>query len=712
MKVSLVVTFVFLWLIGVSSSVNAQSSSGIQNGSFETPSIATYAYRPSSSWTFISSAGIQHNGSAWGAPNAPDGVQTAFLQDGTTGGNGTISQVFTVPAAGTYSISFYSALRAYRTSPTLMSFNVTMDGTNIGSFSPTATAFSQFTTSSILLTAGSHTLSFVGTGAAPDTSDFIDFVTLNNVSAQLPPSNTAPPTITGTPQVGLTLTGANGSWTNAPTSFSYQWYRAGAPISGATALTYSPQTADVGSTLTLGEIAANAAGSSAQAMSAATAPVTSPPATGMAGGQVLFGVKPYTCVRNFYVDGVTGQDVSTSGSQSYPWNTIQYANNKGGLKPGDCVNVAAGTYAQPGTGGMGLTLSTGGNANAPTGYVTYIGAPNHATRITGSASTYNLVRITGSYIIIDGFDLDGTGTPNYAVSNDPAFSQGPGHHIMVLNNLIHDSGGGGVGFQHADYFTVIGNTIYNTCNTSQYQESGISIYEPAALQNFTPTLVWDTATFHITIANNIVYNNAEKMAGAHSDGNGIIIDDWLYTQQAPHTPYPYQGLVQSNLSYNNGGKGIQVFLSLNVTVANNTVFNNNLDVQNTATWRGELNNAASNNVKWINNIAWSQPNSSDARRNNTAVLMGTYGSYSLANVVWKENLTFDGTTGDTSASLPTPAQLSAFLSANRAGVNPLLRNLQPLSNSPVIASGSPTPAYPPMSLYGEALGTPPDIGAY
>ena len=86
MKVSLVVTFVFLWLIGVSSSVNAQSPSGIQNGSFETPSIASYAYRPSSSWTFIGNAGIQHNGSAWGAPNAPDGVQTAFLQYGTIRG--------------------------------------------------------------------------------------------------------------------------------------------------------------------------------------------------------------------------------------------------------------------------------------------------------------------------------------------------------------------------------------------------------------------------------------------------------------------------------------------------------------------------------------------------------------------------------------------------------------------------------------------------
>ena len=164
--------------------VTAAPASGIVNGSFEAPSIATYAYRPSSSWTLIGNAGIQHNGSGWGAPNAPDGVQTAFLQYGTNPlGNGTISQVFTVAANGTYSISFYSALRAYRTSPTLMSFNVTMDGTNIGSFSPTSTSFSQFTTSQIQLTAGSHTLSFVGTGAGPDTSDFIDFVTLNNTSA-------------------------------------------------------------------------------------------------------------------------------------------------------------------------------------------------------------------------------------------------------------------------------------------------------------------------------------------------------------------------------------------------------------------------------------------------------------------------------------------------------------------------------------------------
>ena len=156
--------------------------SGIVNGSFETPSTSSYSYRPTGgSWTFAVSSGIQHNGSAWGAPNAPDGVQTAFLQDGTNEGNGTISQSIYLPSSGTYTVSFQAALRAYQTSPTPMSFKVTFDSTVVGSFSPTSRSFSSFTTAPISLTAGFHTLSFVGTGAAPDTSDFIDSVTLNQM---------------------------------------------------------------------------------------------------------------------------------------------------------------------------------------------------------------------------------------------------------------------------------------------------------------------------------------------------------------------------------------------------------------------------------------------------------------------------------------------------------------------------------------------------
>ena len=68
------------------------------------------------------------------------------------------------------------------------------------------------------------------------------------------PVNTALPTVTGTAQVGQTLTGTVGSW-NGASSYSQQWQRCtGAtcnPISNATASTYVPAAADVGFTLRL-----------------------------------------------------------------------------------------------------------------------------------------------------------------------------------------------------------------------------------------------------------------------------------------------------------------------------------------------------------------------------------------------------------------------------------------------------------------------------
>jgi hypothetical protein len=64
------------------------------------------------------------------------------------------------------------------------------------------------------------------------------------------PTNTVAPSISGTPAVGNTLTCNPGTWANAPTSFSYQWQRDGSDISGATASTYTVQTADDGHGLT------------------------------------------------------------------------------------------------------------------------------------------------------------------------------------------------------------------------------------------------------------------------------------------------------------------------------------------------------------------------------------------------------------------------------------------------------------------------------
>lgn len=77
-----------------------------------------------------------------------------------------------------------------------------------------------------------------------------------------PPVNTVAPAITGTPTVGQTLTVSNGTWTNSPTSFAYQWRRNGSDIAGATANTYALVSDDAGTMISCLVTATNADGQS------------------------------------------------------------------------------------------------------------------------------------------------------------------------------------------------------------------------------------------------------------------------------------------------------------------------------------------------------------------------------------------------------------------------------------------------------------------
>ncbi|GAB2747192.1 hypothetical protein GCM10027039_00980 [Terrabacter koreensis] len=63
---------------------------------------------------------------------------------------------------------------------------------------------------------------------------------------------TAPtPTISGTKAVGYTLTAVPGAWGPAPVTLTYQWYRSGVAVSGATASTYRLTTTDQAKTMTV-----------------------------------------------------------------------------------------------------------------------------------------------------------------------------------------------------------------------------------------------------------------------------------------------------------------------------------------------------------------------------------------------------------------------------------------------------------------------------
>jgi hypothetical protein len=62
-------------------------------------------------------------------------------------------------------------------------------------------------------------------------------------------TNTAIPTITGTPVVGATLTALPGTYTPAPSAYAFQWTRDNQPIAGAVGATYTPTSADLGAAI-------------------------------------------------------------------------------------------------------------------------------------------------------------------------------------------------------------------------------------------------------------------------------------------------------------------------------------------------------------------------------------------------------------------------------------------------------------------------------
>jgi sugar lactone lactonase YvrE len=126
----------------------------------------------------------------------------------------------------------------------------------------------------------------VGLSVAPNGVLYVGDDGAATVDALVPdqPAASAPPTVSGTPAVGQTVSATTGSWSNQPLSYSYQWQDCDptgvtcTDITGATASMYTATTSDVGRTLRVIVTAHNAGGTTA-AHSVITAVVPAPAAT-------------------------------------------------------------------------------------------------------------------------------------------------------------------------------------------------------------------------------------------------------------------------------------------------------------------------------------------------------------------------------------------------------------------------------------------------
>ena len=335
-------------------------------------------------------------------------------------------------------------------------------------------------------------------------------------------------------------------------------------------------------------------------------------------------------MATYYVS--TSGSNSNKGTSSSPWKTINKAMTAN-LKSGDEVVVRAGTYKE----GVyiskdGITLRAEGNAkiDPPTGKIG--------------------INIGADYVTVKGFEVYGS-TYGGIVGNGI-------HHVKVLDNVAHNNNSNGILLMKSDFITVDGNVTYD--NAAVGAPSGISIFHPVNITGSS-----STSGYRIVVRNNVSYSNENK-SGAHTDGNGIIFDDFNSTQDGKLPVYKFASLIENNVVYQNGGAGIMVFNTQNATVRDNIAYRNNLDTATKSTWRGELQNQVSDNIKWINNIAVTDLSVS---KYNTAIGNFSYSGDKNTNVTWSGNTTYNGRNGDDSVSVSS-GNATPSASSNNLGENP------------------------------------------
>jgi hypothetical protein len=326
--------------------------------------------------------------------------------------------------------------------------------------------------------------------------------------------------------------------------------------------------------------------------------VASIPAHGLLiveGSRSDFGnVEPHGQGSTYFVSG-TGDDGNSGSSAEDAFRTLQRAADL--TAPGDTVYALDGEY----TSGAGTNVLQIDRSGTEESWIRYEAYPGHTPTIRLDQNWGGISVDGASFVIVDGFavvggaknvsreeafaqmnNLDNIATIANGIAVAPAWddaSRKP-HHVIIRNSTVSDCPGGGIYSSQTDYLRIEGNVVHGNAFWSPWGNSGISVYQSWNSDSSTATKVF--------IRGNVSYQN-ESIVPTYitdpdhpekrvvSDGNGIIVDDARNTQSyssEPGTPYQGRTLVENNLVYDNGGRGVNVYSSDHVDVRYNTSYRN------------------------------------------------------------------------------------------------------------------------------------------
>jgi len=206
-------------------------------------------------------------------------------------------------------------------------------------------------------------------------------------------------------------------------------------------------------------------------------------------------------MTNYYVSP-TGNDINNGLSEAQAWKTIQYAANS--VSAGDIVTVLPGTYTEK------VTISRSGIISNP---IIFQGSGMPTITWTGTGYTTGPVIISGSYITITGFNIIAHDTVydiasgGFVVGIRVAYGSGA-KNLNISNNYIWTQSGYGI-LLHENSSS---NSVINNNEIHTGHQAGIALLSPYTIQE------------NITITNNIIYVDENKMHRDSSDASGI----WTY----------------------------------------------------------------------------------------------------------------------------------------------------------------------------------------